>query len=126
MSPKKAKPKKLLRLKVRSPLPAQEAKPKKKGVNHYGRGARFENLAKHRLIRRGYSVTRSAGSKGAADLIASNTEEVLYIQVGTSSKNIREAFEKLATIKCPPCGKKQVWIFTDLGEWEEHHEGIPF
>lgn len=50
-------------------------------ASHYARGARVENQVADHLRERGYDVIRSAGSKGAADLVALSEGEVLLIQV---------------------------------------------
>lgn len=44
----------------------------------YRKGARYERRAREELEAKGYCVVRSAGSRGAADLVA---VKVLYVQV---------------------------------------------
>lgn len=58
-------------------------------VNQGARGARAENAVADELGAMGHDVIRSAGSKGAADLVAVHDREVLFVQV------------KLVNPKCP-------------------------
>lgn len=55
---------------------------------NYCSGARLERLWCHQMKRRGYNVTRSAGSKGKIDCIAWNDEFVILAQI----KNGRAAY----------------------------------
>ncbi|QIK82424.1 restriction endonuclease [Sanguibacter sp. HDW7] len=48
--------------------------------NHYRAGADFEREVRAHLIRHGYEVIRSAGSKTKVDLLAFKTGQVLVIQ----------------------------------------------
>lgn len=50
-------------------------------MNNAQRGTRAENAVVDELGELGYDVTRSAASKGAADLIAVHDREILFIQV---------------------------------------------
>lgn len=50
-------------------------------MNHAGRGTRAENAVRDELGACGYDVMRSAGSKGAADLMAIHDGEILFVQV---------------------------------------------
>lgn len=50
-------------------------------MSHYSDGRRDEYKARDDLQANGYSVIRSAGSKGAVDLIAVKPGEVLFVQV---------------------------------------------
>lgn len=54
----------------------------------YVSGARLERLWLLQMKRKGYNVTRSAGSKGLIDCIAWNDEFVIFAQV----KNGRAAY----------------------------------
>ncbi|MHA2642876.1 MAG: hypothetical protein V2G41_09540 [bacterium JZ-2024 1] len=79
---------------------------------------RYERLASDRLKQLGYYVARSAGSRGAADLIAISTQNILLIQVKTTKapqssgfKGIIEAARReLLEVPCPPNVKRQIWI----------------
>ena len=50
-------------------------------MNNAQRGTRAENAVVDELGVHGYDVTRSAGSKGAADLVAVHDGEILFVQV---------------------------------------------
>lgn len=50
-------------------------------VSHYRAGRDLEHEVRHQLEGDGYSVIRSAGSKGAVDLIAIKVGQVLFVQV---------------------------------------------
>lgn len=68
------------------------------GTTRYQKGARLERLARASLQRQGYRVMRSAGSKGAIDLVAWNTQEVRFIQcksAGATRPKDRKALEVL-------------------------------
>jgi len=49
-------------------------------VSQYARGAAFERAVRHHLEDDGYDVIRSAGSKGAIDIVAMKPGELLFIQ----------------------------------------------
>lgn len=50
-------------------------------VNQGARGTRAENAVADELGAMGHDVIRSAGSKGAADLVAMHDREILFVQV---------------------------------------------
>ncbi|MBM3272536.1 hypothetical protein FJY94_04645 [Candidatus Kaiserbacteria bacterium] len=52
--------------------------------SRYAKGARLERLARASLMRHGYRVIRSAGSKGAVDLAAFKQDDILLVQVKAS------------------------------------------
>ncbi len=78
-------------------------------TSNYAFGARLERLARASLQRNGYSVIRSAGSKGAVDLAAFNEEQVLLIQVKAERVTPADRL-KLAAFKAPPNAVKQFWV----------------
>lgn len=100
------------------------------------RGVRIERKAKGELEENGYFVIRSAGSKGALDLIAINQTEILLIQLKTQKKmgrfgpkSLKKEMNILKRIPAPhwPIAKKQLWIWTDRKGWtiknlEVNHE----
>jgi Holliday junction resolvase-like predicted endonuclease len=83
-------------------------------VSHYTAGRRAEYRAKQILTAAGYSVTRAAGSKGYADLIAWDSQRIRFVSVKRGSARPssleREAFELLAV---PPNATKEVWRFLE-------------
>jgi len=78
-------------------------------MSNYQRGARLERLARAQLERAGYYVMRSAGSKGACDLVAWNDKCTRLIQVKAAGAADKKAIEKLRKIPCPPCGTRELW-----------------
>lgn len=78
------------------------------------------------LKKKGYHVSRSAGSKGEYDVIAISEKEILLIQVKcTKSKQLsrifpKKAIEKLILAKCPKLSiiKKQLWSLVENIGWK--------
>jgi len=95
---------------------------------NYARGRRGEYIVRDKYKRRGYDVTRAAGSKGAADLIASNDQEIVFVQVGLVGKNVKAAREKMLTLRTPaiPQVRKVIWKQRADGSWDEIDLAIPF
>lgn len=83
-------------------------------ISHYAMGARLERLVRASLQRNGYRVIRSAGSKGAVDLAAFNTEHVLLIQVKADRITPADR-SKLAAFPAPPNAIRQFWVRTAEG-----------
>jgi len=75
---------------------------------NYVKGARQENAVRKILESQGYSVMRSAGSKGVFDLIAWNAEEVRFIQVKYDAP-IQPDLDKMSRVEVPPNGTKELW-----------------
>lgn len=68
--------------------------------SNYRRGVRLERLWMAQMQRKGYTVMRSAGSKGKIDCVAWNGEEVIFAQLKNgkaaySSKDV-EALKEMA------------------------------
>jgi len=78
------------------------------------KGRRAEHRARKLLEDAGYTVTRSAGSKGAADLVAWNTVQFRLLNIKSGTKYCgtleREAF---ALVPVPPNATKEIWRFPD-------------
>jgi len=66
-------------------------------MNQYRRGARVERLLRKKLESEGYYVVRSAGSKGAVDLVAWNENDYLAIQVALIGVKTKRDFERLCS-----------------------------
>lgn len=71
-------------------------------MNQYQRGRRVEQEVIDFLGEHGYDCIRSAGSKGAADIVALNDSEILFVQVKLTDKTRvspaeREQLLRLAT-----------------------------
>jgi len=61
----------------------------------YVKGRRWEWKVREKLEREGFVVYRSAGSKGAADLIAIKNSQVYLIQVKVNKKPMKEELVRL-------------------------------
>lgn len=78
--------------------------------------------------RAGYDVTRAAASKGGADLIASNDNRVVFIQVKKTSQMSKvraAAVRELQAIRAPTIRQvqKRAWIFIKQHLPGQHPEG---
>ena len=79
-------------------------------MSGYRRGRDLEYRARDRLIDRGYTVVRSAGSKGPVDLVAISQEQILLIQVKAAGQCWPADIEKLRAIPTPDLGvDKEIW-----------------
>lgn len=76
---------------------------------NYRRGARLERLARASLERQGYSVVRSAGSKGKIDLVAWNSEHLRLIQCKAEGASDRKTRETLAALQRPTGATVELW-----------------
>jgi Holliday junction resolvase len=78
------------------------------------KGRRAEHRARKLLEAAGYTVTRAAGSKGAADLVAWNTVHIRLLNIKSGTKYCgtleRETF---ALVPVPPNATKEIWRFPD-------------
>jgi Archaeal holliday junction resolvase (hjc). len=83
-------------------------------VNTAIKGRRGEHRARKILEAAGYLVTRAAGSKGPADLIAWNTIQFRFISVkcGTKYASALER-EALKGMPAPPNATKEIWRLPD-------------
>lgn len=77
-------------------------------MSRYAKGARLERLARHELERRGYAVIRSAGSKGAVDLVAFSPHRILLVQVKGGRVTSADK-QKLAAFPAPKIVRRQLW-----------------
>jgi len=87
-------------------------------MTNYQRGTRLERLARDSLRRNGYTVVRSAGSKGKIDLVAWNGECVRMIQVKAKGALSAKEIEALRALPCPPCGTIETWERMDDGSFD--------
>lgn len=82
----------------------------------YAGGSNWERTVRAYMESVGYQVIRSAGSKGAIDLICWNDESVHLIQCKKTSRkvNLKGAFkvdiEKLTKVSAPEMWGKQIWL----------------
>ena len=75
----------------------------------YRKGARLERLARLELERQGYTVVRSAGSKGAVDLVALNVQGVRLIQVKAAGQVEPADERQLAAVAAQPGSRREIW-----------------
>lgn len=79
-------------------------------ATNYNKGKRYEYKTRKVLEERGYYVMRSGASKGLADLLAFNKNELLVIQVKSGKSPFRsEDKKKFLELKVPDNAKKQLW-----------------
>ena len=83
-------------------------------MSGYTKGRRLEYRAQAILEAAGYTTTRAAGSKGAADVIAWNGMSVRFISVKAGTKYAsaieREALQNLVR---PANASAEIWRFPD-------------
>jgi hypothetical protein len=86
-------------------------------MSNYTRGRRREHQARAILEAAGYTVMRSAGSKGCADLAAWNGDHLRLIQIKAGARGAspaeREAF---ARVPVPPMATREIWRFRERGQ----------
>ena len=76
--------------------------------SRYRKGHRWELKVKKMWEAKGFVVYRSAGSKGAADLIALRDGQIVLIQVKVNSKPSRSEVAKLLK-EAKKCKAKRWW-----------------
>lgn len=83
-------------------------------MSGYRKGRVAEYKARGILAAAGYVVTRAAGSKGAADLIAWNAVQIRFISVkcGTKYASTLER-ERFQLLPVPANATKEIWRFPD-------------
>ena len=87
------------------------------------RGHDTERRCADELREKGYSVIRSAASKGAFDVIAVNATEVLFVQCKRTKSYARRAQLKdvraLKEAAVPMAGnvRKELWCWVDRKGW---------
>ena len=86
-------------------------------MSRYAAGRRLEYIARDEMQTRGYTVIRSAGSKGPVDLVGIGPRDVLLIQVKAEGQSIAAAVRKLAALPCPVNVKREVWTWKGREGW---------
>lgn len=78
------------------------------------KGRRAEHRARRILEAAGFLVTRAAGSKGPADLIAWNAVQIRFVSVKCGTK-YASAVERecLSRMLAPACATREIWRFPD-------------
>ena len=79
-------------------------------MGSYSKGVRLEYAARDVLIARGYTVVRSAGSKGPVDLVATCEKHILLIQVKAQGQVRPADRAKLRVVPTPSRGVyREIW-----------------
>ncbi len=83
-------------------------------MNRSSKGRRYEYKTRDILEEQGYTVTRSAASKGVADLVAFSKREFKLVQV-KSGKSIfsKEEEERFLKVEVPDNCVKELWKWYD-------------
>ena len=84
-------------------------------MNRYASGANIEREIKKKLESDGFSVIRSAGSKGSIDLVAYDNKIIKFIQVKYAPdkkhmKVTKKEYAKLRKLVVPACATKEIWF----------------
>ncbi len=77
----------------------------------YERGRRLEYHARSDLRKQGFTVIRSAGSKGPADLVAINQKQVLLVQVKSPGGVLDSDIQKLQSVSAPANVRLEIWEY---------------
>lgn len=98
-------------------------------TNQYARGRRIEQTIVKFLNDNGYKATRSAGSKGAFDVIAFSPNVIRFIQskyTDDPKRSFAGEIRKIIEAKVPDCATKELWIYVkDKGFAEVHFISKP-
>ena len=97
-----------------------------KTINLFGKGKRYERKAKKDLIKMGYIVIISTGSRTEADLVAINRKKIILLQI-KSTNNIttkinqlfKKEINKLKVMQTPKNIEKQFWVWRHRIGWEK-------
>ena len=82
------------------------------GTN-YASGRNFEYRVRDWLESRGYTVIRSAGSRGFADLVALAPGEVLLVQCTTSEESKSESYRSDFREEAEMCGGIPLLVYKE-------------
>lgn len=89
-------------------------------MGNYRKGARYERRAKEELEADGWIVTRAAGSKGAADLIAVKVRQIQVKAVNRPQGWVAELEELETGLPHGPGMTRELWIWNVRCGWEKH------
>lgn len=74
-------------------------------------------MARDLLISRGYYVVRSAGSRGAIDLVAVGPAGILLVQVTTKGTERSKDLDAFSAIQAPLNVTRQLWVWEPYRDW---------
>lgn len=88
-------------------------------MTNYSKGRRREWAAIKFLTDSGFTAYRTAGSKGAFDVIAHDDKCVRFIQIKSESKKTSRLSDisSIEAISVPECATKELWVFRDYVGW---------
>lgn len=89
-------------------------------MSNYRKGAKYERRAKQELEADGWIVTRSAGSKGVADLVAVKVRQIQVKAVNHPQGWTAELEEIEAGLPSGPGMTRELWIWNKGCGWEKH------
>ena len=92
-------------------------------MTQYRRGRAIEWKARKELESRGFTVIRSAGSKGVFDLVALDANSLILIQVKRANrlgKQYPAVIKQIQAVPCPPGTLKQLWVWIDRYGWARY------
>lgn len=78
-------------------------------MTNYAIGRRLEYLARDELQRQGYTIVRSAGSRGPIDLCAIRGDAIILIQVKKSAADVSAGVKALQEVPVPLSVRREVW-----------------
>ncbi len=86
-------------------------------LNTSAKGRRLEYRSRQILEGAGYSVIRSAASKGSWDLIGISSADMVLVQCKSNRPPSPAERETLKLFPCPPNCKKLIHVFHDRQRW---------
>ena len=92
--------------------------------SRYEKGRRDEWRARKDMVKMGYVVIRSAGSKGPFDLIGIGPTNILLVQVKSANDNPKKYYEQLQAVPSPPNTIKQIWQHIPYKGWQVTTIGV--
>ncbi len=78
-------------------------------MSRYAQGARLERIARAEIESLGYTVIRSAGSKGPVDLVGIGRGDIWLVQVKARGRVRPSDKRKLRRLRCPKNARREIW-----------------
>jgi len=88
------------------------------GNRAYRKGRYYENSIRKEFEAKGFYIIRSAASKGLWDIIAINSDIIIFIQSKVNALPRPSERKAMSEFKCPPNSIKQFWRFFGMGKKE--------
>lgn len=81
-------------------------------------------MCANELTKSGYTITRSAASKGVFDIVGFNKNHFIMVQVKRAKVfkySFKKEREEISKYEVPPNSKKELWLWIDkLKKWEKY------